>query len=85
MIDRNIGKTERIVRFALAVLLIAWVINSERFAIPQGVGLLAAFALLWNSIFARCYLWKWLKISSCDPRAGDCSSGGSGGTGPSQA
>jgi hypothetical protein len=85
MIDRNIGKAERVVRFVLAVLLVAWVFNATRFGVLQGVALVAAFALLWNSIFARCYLWKWLKISSCDPQREDCSPRRGGGTGPHKA
>ena len=80
MIDRNIGRAERVVRFILAALLVAWIISSESFGLGQGVALVAAFALLWNSIFARCYLWKWLGISSCDPATEDCSPG-SGGAG----
>ena len=80
MIDRNIGRAERVVRFILATLLVTWIIGSESFGIAQGVALLAAFALLWNSIFARCYLWKWLGLSSCDPLKEDCSAGGGSGT-----
>ena len=72
MIDRNIGLAERIVRLALGVLLIGWVVTGGVFGAAQAVALLAAFALLWNSIFARCYLWKWLGISSCDATRGDC-------------
>lgn len=72
MIDRNIGLAERIVRLALAVLLMGWVLTGGVFGAPQAIGLVAAFALLWNSIFARCYLWKWLGISSCDPSRKNC-------------
>ncbi|MFT7320500.1 MAG: hypothetical protein ACI8SI_002050, partial [Congregibacter sp.] len=32
---------------------------------PQAFILIAAFALLWNSVFGYCYLWKWLGLSSC--------------------
>jgi hypothetical protein len=80
MIERNIGKAERVARFIAAALLVALVIGSDSFGILQGLALVAAFALLWNSIFARCYLWKWLGISSCDPASEDCSPpGGSAG------
>ena len=72
MIDRNIGLAERIVRLVLGVLLIGWVLSGSAFGAAQAVALVAAFALLWNSIFARCYLWKWLNISSCDPSREDC-------------
>mgnify|MGYP001801257673 CR=1 FL=1 len=68
MIDRNIGTAERFVRFALAVLLIGWVFFSNSFGVAQVLALIAAFALLWNSIFGRCYLWKWLGLSSCEGR-----------------
>ncbi|MDP5072074.1 MAG: DUF2892 domain-containing protein [Congregibacter sp.] len=74
MIDRNIGTIERAVRFALAVLLVAWILAQERFGLIHGVAVLAAFALVWNSIFARCYLWKWLGLSSCKAEDG-CSAG----------
>ena len=79
MIDRNIGKTERWVRLVLGIALIAWVILGHEFGITQVLALVAAFALLWNSIFGRCYLWKWLGLNSCDPAKEDCTdaSGGS--------
>jgi hypothetical protein len=76
MIDRNIGRPERVVRFVLSLLLIGWVVREGELGIAQGFALLAALALLWNSIFARCYLWKWLRISSCDPEREDCPPGG---------
>ena len=72
MIDRNIGLAERIVRLALGVLLIGWVLTGGKFGAAQAIALVAAFALLWNSIFARCYLWRWLRISTCDPAGEDC-------------
>ncbi|MEM9396480.1 MAG: DUF2892 domain-containing protein [Pseudomonadota bacterium] len=76
MIDRNIGTAERLVRFALAVMLVVWIFYSEVFGIVQALALVASFALLWNSIFARCYLWKWLGLNSCeadcDPETQDC-------------
>jgi hypothetical protein len=72
MIERNIGTIERLVRAVLGALLVGWVLTGQVFGLPQGGALLAAFALFWNSIFARCYLWKWLNLSSCDPRKGDC-------------
>jgi hypothetical protein len=78
MIDRNIGTPERVVRALLGVGLIAWVIVGERFAGPQVAALLAAFALLWNSIFSRCYLWNWLGISSCKDGDEGCPRPGGG-------
>ena len=72
MIDRNVGLTERIVRLVLGVILIGWIFTADRFGVLQALALVAAFALLWNSIFARCYLWKWLHISTCDPAQEDC-------------
>lgn len=78
MIERNIGRAERVVRFILAVVLLGWIMAGDRFGLAQGVALMAAFALLWNSIFARCYLWKWLRFSTCDPLKDDCSSSGPG-------
>ena len=79
MIERNIGQTERIIRFVLGILLVGWVLAGREFGAAQGVALVAAFALFWNSIFARCYLWKWLRINSCDPGVEDC--GGDGRSG----
>jgi hypothetical protein len=79
MIERNIGQTERIVRFVLGAVLVGWVLTGQEFGVAQGVALAAAFALFWNSIFARCYLWKWLRINSCDPAIEDC--GGKGRSG----
>lgn len=80
MIDRNIGGVERIIRFALAVLLIGSIFTSDRFGVVHGVGLLIAAALLWNSIFARCYLWKWVGVSTCNPDREDCRPRGGPGT-----
>ncbi len=79
MIDRNIGSTERIVRFVIGTLLVGGVLASERFGLGQAIALIAAFALFWNSIFARCYLWKWLGLNTCDPSREECH-GGSGNT-----
>lgn len=72
MIDRNIGTVERVIRALLGMLLVGWVLTGREFGILQCVALVASFALFWNSIFARCYLWKWLNLSSCDPKEGDC-------------
>lgn len=69
MIERNVGTPERIVRFLLAIAAAGWVLSSERLGLAQGAVLLAALALTWNSIFGRCYLWKWLGLSSC--KSGD--------------
>lgn len=78
MINRNLGNTERSLRFVFAISLIGWVASGERFGAAQGLGILAACALLWNSILARCYLWKWLNISSCASQRNDCASNGDG-------
>jgi hypothetical protein len=78
MINRNIGTAERIVRLVLALALLGWVITEGRLGLAQGIALLAAAALLWNSIFGRCYLWKWLRISSCKTQDGNCTAGSGG-------
>lgn len=75
MINRNIGMSERILRFVFAVILVGWTASSGSFGLGETLAILAALALLWNSIFARCYLWKWLNVSSCNPEKEDCSSG----------
>jgi hypothetical protein len=72
MIERNIGQTERIVRFLLGLVLLGFVIASGSFGAPQALALIAALALFWNSIFARCYLWKWLNVSTCTASKGAC-------------
>ncbi|MFK8041375.1 DUF2892 domain-containing protein [Congregibacter sp.] len=77
MIDRNIGTVERIVRFTLGAIIVAWILSAERFGVLQGASVVIAFALFWNSIFGRCYLWKWLGLSSCGSED-DCSAGGGG-------
>ena len=79
MIERNIGQSERVIRFALGVLIVGWILTGRNFGLGEGLALVIAFALFWNSIFARCYLWKWLRISSCSPGAKDC--GGDGRSG----
>ncbi|MFT7286764.1 MAG: hypothetical protein ACI87W_000873 [Halieaceae bacterium] len=65
MIKRNIGKVEAVVRLCLAAMLTGWVVHSAHLGMLQGLALLAAVALVCNSVFGRCYLWKWLGLSSC--------------------
>lgn len=65
MIDRNLAMPERALRFVLAVGIAFWLITSEHFGLPQALGMLAMLALVWNSIYGRCYLWKWLGVSTC--------------------
>ena len=72
MINRNIGLPERVIRLLLGAALVAWVFLSPTFGAFQGLALLAAFALFWNSIFGRCYLWKWLGLNTCNAEKGDC-------------
>jgi len=78
MIERNIGPTERIVRFLIGLFLVGIVIAGGSFGPPQTLALIAALALFWNSIFARCYLWKWLRISTCTASRGECPGPGGG-------
>ena len=70
MIYRNLGLVERILRFALGAALLIWIGGAAAFGPPQAAAALAALALFWNSIFARCYLWKWLGLSTCTDCAG---------------
>lgn len=65
MIERNIGPIERVLRLIFAIMLIGWVFSGKSFGVAQGAALVAAMALTWNSIFARCYLWKWIGVTSC--------------------
>lgn len=64
MIDRNIGNPERVLRFFCATALLLWIVASDSLGFVQGIAAVAALALLWNSSFGRCHLWKWLGISS---------------------
>ncbi len=73
MINRNVGTLERLIRLGLGLVLVFAVLQAPAFGVLQGVSLVAAFALFWNSIFGRCYLWKWLGITSCDDNnCADC-------------
>lgn len=71
MICRNLGLIERILRLALGVALLIWIAGAAAFGPAQAAAALAALALFWNSIFARCYLWKWLGLNTCT----DCPGG----------
>ena len=71
MIYRNLGLIERILRLALGVALLIWIAGAAAFGPAQAAAALAALALFWNSIFARCYLWKWLGLNTCT----DCPGG----------
>ena len=80
MIHRNLGLIERLLRFAIAIALLIWITGATAFGPLQAGAALAALALFWNGIFARCYLWKWLGLSTCkacpgrdcaDPEAGE--------------
>lgn len=64
MIPKNLGSIERAIRLLLASLLMLWVWLGNGSATTDAAAVLAACALLWNAIFGRCYLWRWLGLNS---------------------
>ena len=65
MIGVNLGKYERIVRFAIGALLLAWVVmQPEMNGFSWFMSVIGLFLVL-NGIYGRCYLWHILDISSC--------------------
>ncbi|MFK7830705.1 MAG: DUF2892 domain-containing protein [Congregibacter sp.] len=64
MIKSNLGKTERVIRLALALVLITWVLSRNTFGVADSLAVVASLALIWNSVYARCYLWSWMGLST---------------------
>ena len=72
MINRNLGIGERIVRGTLGVLLGGWILSQPTFGWLHGIGSIIALFLILNAFFARCYMWKWLGLNTCDENDPDC-------------
>lgn len=72
MIDKNLGKTERIVRFVLGIGLGYWAFSQPHLTLLEMLVLLAALFLILNGIFSRCYLWHVLGFDTCKEEGRSC-------------
>jgi hypothetical protein len=72
MIERNLGNLERVVRFALGVVMLSWSLQQGDMNPVEWFVVLVAIALIFNGIFSRCYLWYVLDINSCRDSERDC-------------
>jgi len=68
MIDRNLGTAERALRLLLALAAIVWLVLREHHDLWSAGAGLAALALTFNALYARCYLWALLGLNSCPHR-----------------
>lgn len=75
MIKKNLGNAERIVRLIVGLALGYWTLTHPNLNIFEWILLLAAFFLVLNSIFSRCYLWYILEIDTCNDLNKDCPDG----------
>ena len=65
MIERNIGKIERVLRLVGAIILTAWAAGRDSHDLLTFIALFIAAALTLNFFFSRCYLWALLGLNSC--------------------
>ena len=65
MIDRNLGTIERVIRLGLGLAIVGAVISRPSLSAAEIFVGLAGLALILNGIFSRCYLWRFLNLSSC--------------------
>lgn len=69
MFAPNLGKPERAVRLVLGLLLGGWVLLQREPGALEAICALAALFLVLNALYARCYLWRVLGLSSCKREA----------------
>ena len=62
--QRNIGKTERILRLGLGLVICVSVILVGSTNLADSILLVIGTFLILNGVTARCYLWQWLGINS---------------------
>lgn len=65
MFAPNLGKPERALRLLLGLLLGAWVLLQPEPGALEAICAIAALFLVLNALYARCYLWRVLGLSSC--------------------
>lgn len=65
LIKENVGTADRIIRIALSIALVIFVIQSPTFGAAQ-IALSAIAGLLFlSATFARCYVWYIFSVSTC--------------------
>ncbi|MEM1154459.1 MAG: DUF2892 domain-containing protein [Pseudomonadota bacterium] len=65
MIEKNLGKNQRIIRLLAGGALLAWVLHRQDIDPFATVAFIVGVALILNGIFSRCYLWHSLALDSC--------------------
>jgi len=66
MFQPNLGRTERLLRLGAGIFLLVWVIARPEWQILDWITAAAALALILNGVFCRCYLWRLLRINTCE-------------------
>jgi hypothetical protein len=69
--QRNIGKIERILRLCLGLVICTSVVLQGSINLADTLLMVVGSFLILNGLTARCYLWRWLGISSSS-RAETC-------------
>ena len=64
MTAKNIGKTEGYIRLAIAIVIIVAILLQPTFGLLEGVGVVAAFCLVYNFFYSHCFGWQWMGIST---------------------
>lgn len=68
MILQNLGPLERVLRLILSLVMFYFLYHRGLSDVFDWLLLVVAVFLLLNAISARCYLWSWLGISTCEPK-----------------
>jgi hypothetical protein len=68
MIDPNLGPLERALRLLLAACIVVWLALRAQHDGWSAVAGVAALALGFNALYARCYLWTLLGLNTCPRR-----------------
>lgn len=61
---KNLGPTERAVRFLLGSIAMGVVLSQPQLGISEAIVAIAGLFLVLNALAARCYLWRWLGIDT---------------------
>lgn len=64
MLERNLGNTERLVRFSIGVAMGTWLLLQAEWSALHWIATAAVAALLLNALTSRCYLWAALNITT---------------------
>ena len=64
MIERNLGKVERVTRLLFGLIFAAWAFSQPALNAVEWFVTMISLALILNGIFSRCYLWYVLDLNT---------------------